>query len=582
MFSDKFSIFLGSETQGTFTSFIVDSGFYLVINLESSKYIGSGHAILKDISDSIKSQSIKNLDDFDNYLASKWKQHNLPSDFSFAAGIAINNLFLLKTKGKGQIFLKKGKNFAKIIEVENRASGNINQDDLFVFTIRSFTALIGGEEKLSTVFDYKDPNEILEAITPILKSKNDQGTIALFLTFVKKEEVIISEAADKKIENNGDKLILKTNMFKDRFTNLKETVRSKFKNRLSKKHTTIIITVIILILLAWSLISGYNRNNVKASEIIREKLNQAEDVSEINLSRAIALIAEAKDDLSDLKSKSRNKNLHEIKELEKLIKDYESKIIKSEDKAHEEFYDFSIENKDAKIHEFYKYEDEVVILDKGGLAYILSLSGKSINSRISDDLKSSSKIAMYDNTVYFLRKDGVYMIGTDDKINKIIEDDDWGTITDIAVFAGNIYLLDTEKSDIYKYIPIESGFSESTSYFKSGQSIGLNNSNSISIDGSLFIGFPENIVKFTSGLRDGFATTYPNESLKITKIYTDSGTDNIFAWSKNTGVVYILSKTGRYEYQITSSILKTASDFVFFEGSIYVSQGSKIYKIELD
>src|SRR3989344_2210606 len=541
MLSDKYSIYLGSETEDIFIGFIVNDGFYLVLKIESKISKEEGHEILKDISDSIKSHDIKGLDDFENYLASKWTQHNLPADFSYATGILKDKLLLLKTKGSGQIFIKKENDFAKIIEAEDRASGDINPEDFFVLTTKSFTDIIGGEESLGEVFDNKSPHEILEDITPKLKSQNDQGTIALFLTFGVKDQTVLEKAEEQTKSQYRDEILPKT-----------------------------------------SLVSGYNRNTIKATEVIKEKLIQADEVSEINLSRAIALLAEAKNDLTNLKGALKNKSKSEIIELENLIKKYESKILKTEEKSSEEFYDLSVENKSAKIYEFSKHDDTVVILDIAGSAYILSLAGKSIDSRSSSNLKNSTEIAIFEDSVYFLKKDGVYNIGPDDKSAKVIKEDGWGDITDMAVFAGNIYLLDSKNSDIYKYIPVEDGFSSKKSYFKSGQSINLDNSNSISIDGSVFIGFPKSVVKYTSGLRDGFSTTYPNDNLKITKIYTDSDTEKVYAWSKEKGVVYVLSKTGSYEIQINSSILKSASDFVVYDNSIFAGQGSKIYKISLE
>ena len=582
MLSDKYSIYLGSETEDIFIGFIVNDGFYLVLKIESKISKEEGHEILKDISDSIKSHDIKGLDDFENYLASKWTQHNLPADFSYATGILKDKLLLLKTKGSGQIFIKKENDFAKIIEAENRASGDINPEDFFVITTKSFTDIIGGEESLGEIFDNKNPHEILEDITPKLKSQNDQGTIALFLTFEVKDQTVLEKAEEQTKSQYRDEILPKTSLVKDKVSRVRELLKVRLTDKLSKKPATIILALIISFFLIWSLISGYNRNTIKATEVIKEKLIQADEVSEINLSRAIALLAEAKNDLTNLKGALKNKSKSEIIELENLIKKYESKILKTEEKSSEEFYDLSVENKSAKIYEFSKHNDTVVILDIAGSAYILSLAGKSIDSRSSSNLKNSTEIAIFEDSVYFLKKDGVYNIGPDDKSAKVIKEDGWGDITDMAVFAGNIYLLDSKNSDIYKYIPVEDGFSSKKSYFKSGQSINLDNSNSISIDGSVFIGFPKSVVKYTSGLRDGFSTTYPNDNLKITKIYTDSDTEKVYAWSKEKGVVYVLSKTGSYEIQINSSILKSASDFVVHDNSIFAGQGSKIYKISLE
>ncbi len=578
MFQKKYSIYLGTESEETFNSFIVEENLILIIKIDSGISKDNGREILRDISDSVKAHKIQSLDDFENFLSSKWKEHNLPTEFSYSAGYLYRDSLFLKTNQNGQIFIKKDNNFAKIIESENRASGKINSGDFLVFTTNEFTKIAGGEEIVGKIFDHKSPQEILEDITPKLKGEIDQGTIALFLTLEKISEDNVLIEKDNQIESQTE--IPKSNMLIDKVIQIKDFLYSKLNGKFSKKPVTILIVIIVAFFLIWSLISGYNRNSIKAAELIREKLKQADDVSDLNLSRSIILLTDAEKDLSTLKKKLNN-NSKTVKDLEDLIKDYESKILKSEEKGFSEFYDVSLENKNANIQQIYKNEDTIVVLDKYQQAYIISLSKKSIDSRKSSNLKDVISIAYFQDDIYFLKKDGVYRLTVDDKTKKLIESDNWGQIKDMSLFLGNIYLLDIKKSDIYKYISADDEYSGKTSYFVKGQGINLEGSNSIAIDGSLFIGFEESIVKFTSGLRDGFSTSYPNEKLNFTKIFTDENIDKIFAWSKPDGIIYVLSKTGSYESQIKSSILKKAVDFVVYEKAIYAVYGSKIYTIKL-
>ena len=398
------------------------------------------------------------------------------------------------------------------------------------------------------------------------------------LILILSEKFLKNFTKNNQIESQTE--ISKSNVLVDKVIQIKEALYLKLRGKFSKKPAAILIIIIISFFLIWSLISGYNRNTIKASELIREKLKQAEDVSDLNLSRSIILLGDAKKDLSNLKKKL-NKNSKIAKDLENLIKEYESKILKSEEKDYLEFYDISLENKNADIQQIYKDDDTMVALDKSQQAYIISLPKKSIDTRKSSNLKDVISISYFQDEVYFLKKDGVYRLSPNDKTKKVINNDKWGNIKDMFSFSGNIYLLDNKKSDIYKYIPTNEGYSEKSSYFAKGQSINLEESNSIAIDGSVFIGFPESIVKFTSGLRDGFSTSYPNEKLKLAKIFTDENTDEIFAWSKQDGAIYVLSKTGNYESQIKSSILKKAVDFVVYGKAIYAVYGSKIYIIKL-
>jgi len=227
MFSNKYAIYLGTESETIFTGFIVDKNLYLVLKVDDGLSKESGREILKEISTSIKAQNIQSLDDFEYFLSSKWKEHNLPAEFSFAAGYIYENTLYLKTSLYGQIYIKKDENFAKIIDGENKASGKIDESDFLVFANREFTKLVGGEEGLARTFDHRSPHQILENITPSLKSQNDEGAIALFVTFEEEGQAI---ATDRSSENEEIQLTLpKTSLIRDKLSELKEIFYSRFK-----------------------------------------------------------------------------------------------------------------------------------------------------------------------------------------------------------------------------------------------------------------------------------------------------------------------------------------------------------------
>ncbi|EKE15473.1 MAG: hypothetical protein ACD_12C00005G0001, partial [uncultured bacterium] len=118
------------------------------------------------------------------------------------------------------------------------------------------------------------------------------------------------------------------------------------------------------------------------------------------------------------------------------------------------------------------------------------------------------------------------------------------------------------------------------SYFAPGQAIDLSAVNSLSIDGSVYLAGDAVMFKYTSGLRDGFKVNLPDGNINTTKIFTSKDLEKIYAWDKNKGTIYIMGKNGDYQEQVNSKILSTASDFVVYNNSIFVLQGSKIYKIE--
>ena len=327
-----------------------------------------------------------------------------------------------------------------------------------------------------------------------------------------------------------------------------------------------------------------NKKIKSTKELITLKLDQAEEVAFLNLDRSLVLISEAKEEVEKLKKQLGKQKEKKVEELEQLIKEKEGKIVKKEEKNYEEFYDLTLDSKGAKGDKLYLEKENVSIVDKGkGTVYILSLSKKSLDKKSAAEIKKASLVSMYqDYVLFFVAGEGVYKTSTDGKTKKAIENDkDWGSISDMWIYNGNVYLLDTVKGDIYKYLVAESGYSAKSSYLK-GEAGSIKGANSFAIDSSIYVGLDDSIMKYTAGGRDEFSTSWPEKNVKLTKIFTSAEVEKIYGWDKTNEAIYILGKNGTYERQINSSILAKASDFVVFKEAVFVLAGEKIYKIGLD
>ena len=507
----------------------------------------------------------------------------------------------LKTIGNARILLHKSDELGNIISNNQSASGYINIDDIFIFTTGEFIQLFGGLSELKEIFDHKNPHTIIDEITPQLKSKDDQGVIALLAQFNKHELSTITKTHEQKElgqdENNQSEV--DEPMF---ISHVKpwESIINSVKNLYvkttydasgarRKKTLTLALVVVLCFIFIWSVILGYHRRTDALSqkkiettkEIVTQKLNQVDDVVYLNMSRALNLIREARKEVEKLKQQVGNKK--EITELNTIITNKENTVTKKEEKNYEEFYDLTVDNKQATGNAFYLDNDTVAILDqKQGFMYALSLTKKSLTKKFFSEIKLASTIAAYQNEYLFLMKDGIYKIDTDGKLKKEIDKDpDWKNITGFWVYNGNLYLLDSGNNEIYKYLVAENGYSAKTSYFKGG-STALKEAHSLAIDSSVYVGFSDHIFKFTSGSQDDFKTSYPEGSISLIKIYTSKDVEKVYAWNKSKGALYILGKNGTYEREINSSILVQANDFIVYNNSAYILFGSKIYRISLE
>jgi len=563
MFKQDIGFYLGHEKADGFSGFVDENNLFLSVEIEAGITPDRGRELTAFIREKINVIKIENLQQFDAFISNIIKEKNLPSGFSLSAGYLKGNIFYLKTVNQGKAYIRRNNKLALLIEDDETASGYILEEDVFIFTFNKFMKLLGEESGLNKKFDHRPISDIIDEITPELLGLDDQGTAALFIKFKKMED-------DPKPVNNF---------------NLKD-----FYLRFGQQKTLTFITVFILvIILIWSVGFGYIRrsseNNQKkinlTRDLISQKLSQAEQVSFLNMSSALSLITDSKVEVNNLKKDLGTKN-EGVNELEKMISNSENKILKKEEKNYTEFFDLTVDDKNAKGNMLYLNDDRLLVSDKArGVLYELSLDKKSLDKDQSSEIKKSSLIAIFEEKKYFyVEGAGVYQI-IDGKAKKIIENNkEWGKIVDLAIFNGNIYLLDQGKNDIRKYMTTESGFGGGTSYFQSGQSINLSSVNSLAIDGSVYLAGDSVMFKFTSGLQDAFKTNLPDNNVNVTKIFTNKDLEKVYGWDKKREIIYIMGKNGDYQEQINSKILSTASDLVVYKNSIYVLQGSKIYRIE--
>lgn len=584
MFQKDIVFYLGQEKENGFSGVISEDGFLVVLEVEEGLTSEEGRTKLNQLKEHIVTTEIQHLSDLETLIHEKIQECNFPTNISLAVGYVKETVLYLKTVGSGNVYLRRGNQFEKIVGGEESASGHIHEQDIYLFTTDRFIQAIGSENEIKKIFDHKKPHEIIEEITPKLKGNDDQGIIALFAQFNKKDEISLEVS-----------FISHTSPWEKvgrTFQNLYTKAREYSQEAGSRKKYTFIAVIVIFIILIWSVGLGYARRNETALDkkiqstknLISQKLNQADESVFLNLPQSLALISEARQELERLKKEIGNKRKEkEIKDLENLITQEENKITKKEEKKYEEFFDLAVDNKQSKGVRLYLDSNNLSILDKAqGIIYTLSLEKKSLDKNKFPEIKNAQKIARYEDNVFFFTSDGFYKITTDGKLNKIIEKDkDWKTIIDVWIYNGNIYVLDKDKDQIYKYLVAENGYSDKTLYFKGGTS-GLKDAHSLAIDSSIYVGFPDHIFKFTAGTQDEFKTSFPESNIQITKIFTTKDVEKVYAWDKTSGSLYVLSKNGTYERELYSSILKQIDDFIIYNKNAYLLSGKKIYMLNIE
>lgn len=164
-------------------------------------------------------------------------------------------------------------------------------------------------------------------------------------------------------------------------------------------------------------------------------------------------------------------------------------------------------------------------------------------------------------------------------------DPEWGTVVDLTGFANNVYLLSEDKSNIWKYSPVESGYSERIAYLKEGVVANFSGVTQMQIDGSIWmLKNAEEILKYTQGSQDFFTLSNLPEPIKqICCIYTSPETDNFYLIDKQALKLIITDKQGKYIATYVSDKFKDILSFVVNEKdkTLYLLDSQNLYALQI-
>ncbi len=203
-----------------------------------------------------------------------------------------------------------------------------------------------------------------------------------------------------------------------------------------------------------------------------------------------------------------------------------------------------------------------------------------------DKVGNASSAAINGSNVFVFSGDnGIYKIdvGNNQLTTAVKKDENWGTIKEIYGFAGNVYLLDTIKNQIWKHIAGSSGYSDARTYFQGNADI--NGALRFHIDSSVWVLQPEGrLTKYTQGVADNFNFSGLETTIKDPKsFYVSDETEKVYLLDSGNNRIVVLTKTGQYEAQYLMDKMDTFIDLVVDEQKkkIFLFDGQKIYSTDL-
>lgn len=525
--------------------------------------------------------------------------------------VPMGAVFYIAICGKGMVYLKRSGQYARLLDHEGSISGQANVGDILILSSSGLANTIEEKELISLI--ESSSIESADAVAMLLNKQSDSAGCAAMIVEV--DAIVSSEVVHQEIEPKHNAPV---GVFIERFRSytkggkIHRFVQAPRQDKIAtmKRHfllwrhrfnnPKISITMILLVCFGLSIIFGVQRElstkqNKQITAVMTEATRMYEEgvaLMELNSVKGRERLVSAKTLLAPLQEQVTNKTKEGRRVLE-LYDQISQTLIQAMHAYVREpqlFYDASLLKSDGVVSAITLENDMLVLADtKEKAVYSITLPSKT-GSIIGGGVGYETQrfVALHGTTAYTLLSDGITTIDFAQKKTKqnvIKRSDEWGLIASMVSFGGNIYLLDTSKSRVWKYVASENGFSDIREYLNPDTLPDLSKCTSMVIDGSVWMGTTDGkILRFTQGKENVFVPKGVDPAFGNTLVvYTSDEVKNIYVLDGTQKRVVVLDKDGIYLAQYTWGSDIPFTHLVVSEkhGKILLLGGDKVYSISL-
>ncbi|MBI4065052.1 hypothetical protein HY409_01655 [Candidatus Gottesmanbacteria bacterium] len=526
--------------------------------------------------------------------------------------VPVGRLVYLVLRGSGRVYCKRNDQLSRLMDKEGSLSGQVKPGDTLLLASQSFIQTLQ-ENELVSVFDHGNAQEVAEKLTLLLHTKAD-GTGGAALIF--QIRTLITNEVSEEIERARSIAQPGSAMAEVRehvrFEKVKQMIPfkhviRKFRHRTDKKSLGAIISIAFIIFFAISVILGIQKQrsayrNQEVTNRISDAQHAFEEgiaLMELNPVKGRERLSQAKELLAPLTQtfSPKTKEGRDALALYAQVSDQLTSARRSTTQEPILFYELGLLKKDARARSIANRGSTMTFLDTSGRGiYTLSLTAK--NGQVvggGEVFSGASLLATHGEKVYILVPTGIHEIGLrDKKVAPLVirKSSEWGMISSIVSFGGNLYLLDTQKSRIWKYIATDKatpaggqGFSDLREYLNPDTILDLTQATGMAIDGSVWIGTTDGkIVRFTQGKENTFFAQGVEPDLgKDLTVYTSDETKNVYILDRQNKRIVVLDKDGLYQAQYSWTGDMFPTQFIVSEElrKILLLIDGKLYSMEL-
>lgn len=516
--------------------------------------------------------------------------------------------------GQGRVSLRRGSTLSTLMEKPGAISGQVQEGDTIVLMTKSVAALFTHDET-NRFFDHDDAPIVAEKMTLAMHARSDTpeqsvAGVAGLIVQVKGLIPIEEEHADMPRGNDsvGDtsagfpgKRIWRT-IRRIRPRHFRPRYITKRLHELPDtwRRPMMPVTILLMVFFFLSVVMGIRRQmgqkiEARVGQVLVEAQHAYDEgvaLLELNPVKARERLTDAKDGLSPLREALSPSSI-EGKAVAKIYNDVIDQLAVAMQVNRTEpifFYDFSLLKPSAAISSLGSDGETLSLLDARGPT-VATVSIASKNGKIvagGSSFADAKRLTVHGDAVYVLVDDGIHRITLrDGKTTPLIVKRDalWGSIAAIVSYGGNIYLLDTGKSRIWKYIATEKGFSGMSEYLNPDTLPDLSQATGMAVDGGIWVGTRDGgVLRFNQGKQETFAPRGVQPALgKTLTVATTEEDNHLYILDSDNKRVVVLDKDGVYlaQYVWTGTIMPTGIVASERLKLILLLADGKLYSVEL-
>lgn len=578
-----------------------DNSFFAVLILSCDDAFTKGRQILSDLSDFYFDFEGGPAEKLTATFAQSQKKFET-EEYSLLLGSIAGKVLYLISQGEVEVYLKRLDKLSPLLSAggpNQLISGFLQEGDRLLFATHTLITFLG--EDLTKSFNLP-LDSFEEEITDRIGASDleNQGLAALAVEVEQPEEEKIelpplqNEESDSTAQPTEVKPPLAV---KKLLKNLLSFALEQKKYFPKSGRGRLMIAVILIIIIGLGV--GFKVKMSKDAQRgaqFNQYLQGAKD--DFNAAKGLATLspADAKSKLDFAKDKL-NKALNlkptdnDAQNLKKQIDSESSSILLEESvSSFPLFLDLDLVKKNFRAAQVSMSDGKILLLDPAVKTLVVIDLSKKSNQILagSEQLGEATYASLNGGLAFVYSKDkGILRVDiTNQKTTAVAKkDSDWGQVKDLYGFAGNVYVLDSLKKQIWKYLPTSEGYSDKREYLNKGTTVDLGNVLRMQIESSVYIlKSGGEILRFTRGDKDNFSYGGLPSGVKDPKsIFVSSDTDNLYVLDSGNSRLLILTKTGSYKGTITGDKFAQSSDLVVDEKGkkVYLLDGSKIYSVDL-